>query len=133
MPDFTKIWDKVYLFGPTPTDLSRSDAVFLWLSLVFVVAAVALGLLAHWEERGNPRKVLFGRLWHLFLTEGLLSLLWAGARYENVRMVSAHLVIFMIYGIGLIWFCYIARYFFSRFRKERDIWQEHALKQKYLK
>ena len=133
MPDFTKIWDKVYLIGPNPTDLARSDTVFLWLSLVFIVAAIALGLLAYWEELGNPKKVLLARLWHLLLTTGLLGLVWAGARYENVRLVSTHLAIFIVFLIGFIWFATIAKYFFTRFRKERQIWQEQALKQKYLR
>lgn len=130
--DFTKLWDKKYLLGPNPLELSRSDLLFFWVSLIFLAAALVLKLLVVKKEKGNPCYYLFGRLFHLFLTIGLLVLLWVGARFENIVWLSTHIVVISLFLIGLVWLGFIGKYFIKDFSKQKRFWEEEKLKQKYL-
>lgn len=130
--DFTKLWDSVYLFGPNPLDLSRSDLFFFWIAVGLVVAAVAIKILVMRQAKESPRRYLFGRFFHLFLTISLLALLWAGARSENIPWLSAHVVVLVLFLGGLVWLGFIIVYFFREHRWRQKRWQEELVKRKYL-
>ncbi len=132
MLDFTKLWDKRYLFGPNPFDLTRSDYIFLGIA----IACVALAFIAkiiHWRaEKESPRKILFSRLFHLFLTTGLLLGLWYGARVQRIPWIYTHFTALLILVISLAWFGFIARFYWKRYRALAQSWKEEKIKFKYL-
>lgn len=130
--DFTKLWDKTYLLGPNPLDLSRSDLIFFWVTLAFIVAGIISKIMAVRAETGSPSKFLFRRLFHLFATMGILILLWIGFRFENIPWLSTHVVVLFLFLIWFIWTGFIAKYFVTKFRGEERIWKEEAIKRKYL-
>ncbi len=130
--DFTKLWDKQYLFGPNPLELSRSDNIFFWIALVFIVAGIAAKILAMKNQGGSPKNVLFGRFTRLFLTTGLLTLLWVGARFENIPWISIRFLVLAILLMWLVWLLFIGKYFVRDFRKRQKTWEDEELKRKYL-
>lgn len=132
MLDFTKFWDKIYLFGPNPPDLSRSDLVFFWIAVGLVVVAVAAKILVLRQAKESPRIYLLGRCFHLFLTIGLLVLLWVGARFENIPWLSVRIVVLLLFLGGLTWFGFVAVYFFREYRTRQKLWEEELIKRKYL-
>ncbi len=132
MLDFTKLWDKTYLLGPNPIELSRSDWLFFWASAVFVIAGIAAKLLASRQEHGSPRRFLFNRLFHACLTAGLLILLWTGTRFENVPWLSTHVTVLVLFLGWALWLGFIVWYLLRKFGREQKLWQEQALKRKYL-
>jgi len=132
MFDFTKLWDKLYLFGPNPLEMSRSDWGLLWLAGGFVLIGIGAKILAVSAATNSPRKVLGNRFFHLFATVGFFLLLWAGARFENIPWISTHLTALLLLILWLVWFSFIAKYFFFGFRSQTKQWEEEERKRKYL-
>ncbi len=132
MPDFTKLWDGKYLFGPNPAAVSRSDVIFLWAGALMVALAILAKILALRAERESPSRFLWNRFFHNFLTMGILVLLWAGARYENIPWLAAHIVVLGLLLIALIWLGFIGRYLFAKHRLQSKTWEAEKLKRKYL-
>lgn len=133
MLDFSKLWDKVYLLGPNPLELSRSDRIFFWIAAVFVVLAVLAKIGVLRQPKDSPRRLLFSRFFHKFATIGILVLVWFTLRFENIPWLSTHIVVVFLVLVWLTWLMFIARYFFSRFRKAQKLWEDEALKRRYLK
>lgn len=132
MFDVTKLWDKRYLFGPNPIDLTRSDHIFFWISLVFVVAAILSKIIASTQQNGSPKKFLMNRFFRAFLTMGILILLWTGARFENIPWLSTHILLLFLFLIWLVWLFFIAKYFLKDYRGQQENWESEQVKQKYL-
>lgn len=132
MLDFTKLWDKTYLFGPNPIDFSRSDEIFLYAAGACVILGVASKIIALRHPSRSPRQYLFNRIFHLLLTIGLLASLWVGARFENIPWLSIHFTVLFIWLMGLIWGVFIFVYFFRDYRQQQKLWEDESLKQKYL-
>ncbi|OGF02899.1 MAG: hypothetical protein A3J07_01475 [Candidatus Doudnabacteria bacterium RIFCSPLOWO2_02_FULL_49_13] len=133
MPDFTKLWDSVYLFGPVPTDFTRSDVIFFWTAVIFVALAAAAKVFTVTRDlRQSPRRHLLNRFFHLLLTTGLLVLLWAGFRFETIPLLSTRIIALGLFVVGLVWFGFIAKFFFGDFRIRQKLWEDEAIKRKYL-
>ncbi len=132
MPDFTKLWNKIYLLGPNPLEMTRSDMIFFIAALGFVVIAIICKIFILRQESGDPKKLLGARLFHLFVTIAILVLIWAGARFENIPLVSTHVVVLFLFLIWGVWLVFIVKYFFTRYRQARRNWQEEQVKRKYL-
>lgn len=132
MPDFTKLWDTKYIFGPNPVVFSRSDYVFFYAAAAFVVIAIIAKVLTLRTDTGNPIRKLWDRFYHLLLTTGLLMLLWAGARYENIPWIGTHFVVLVLLLIAAVWLGFILWYRLLHFPHERRHFQEESTKQKYL-
>lgn len=132
MLDFTKLWDRRYLFGPNPFDFSRSDHIFFWLAVVLLILAAAAKIFSINIEAGSPKRYLLGRVFNFAITIGILSLLWAGARHENIPWLSRHIVVLAVFLIGFLWVGFIAKYFFGNFGFQQKTWQDEQLKHKYL-
>lgn len=133
MLDFTKLLDKDYLFGPNPPDLTRSDWIFFWAGAVFALAGIIAKFFAIRAEKPSPKAMLYRRFFHLFSTVGVLVLLWVGARFENIPWLSIHAVVLGIFLVWLFWLIFIAKYSLGNFRHQQKIWEEAAIKRKYLK
>lgn len=132
MPDFTKFWDRIYLFGPNPINMSRSDVVFFWVSIAFIVAAVVFKVFVLQQNRSNPKRYLLNRFFHLFLTIGILVLLWAGLRFENIPWLGTHIVVLAIFLIGLIWGLFIIWFMMRKYQAAKKTWHDEEERNRYL-
>jgi len=133
MFDLTKLWDSVYLFGTVPVDLTRSDTLFFWKGVILVIAAAAVKVFTMMrDESRSPRRYLLNRFFHLFLTTGLLVLLWAGFRFESIPLLSTRIVVLGLFLIALVWFGFIAWFYFREYRIRQKLWEDEAVKRKYL-
>lgn len=132
MPDFTKLWDKKYLFSPGVFEFVRSDYIFFWSGVIFFLLSMALKIFASKLSPNSPKARLIRRFFNLFLTAGILILLWSGARYENIPLLSTHIVALVLYLIFLVWLGVIAKYFWKNYPREQQTWEEELLKRRYL-
>lgn len=132
MLDFTKLWDKQYLFGPNPLSLSRSDYIFFGLALIFLVAAIFFKLLVLRKASSDPKRYLFSRFFHSFLTTSLFVFVWVGARFENIPWLSTHFLVLTLFLIWFVWMGFIVKYLLKDYRKQKQLWDEETLKQKYF-
>ena len=133
MIDLTKLWDQTYLFSALLPSLSRSDIIFFWLSVVFIAFGLIAQFFALRSPIGSPRKVLCSRLFNMFFWIGLLVLLWFGGRFENIPLISRHIVVLGFLMIGLVWFGFIFRFYFLRYRSAQKRWDQEQIKLKYIK
>ena len=132
MLQVSKLWNARYLFGPNPDALTRSDYIFFWGTKALVTLSIIIKIMVLRQESGSPKKFFWNRLFHLFLTSGLLGLLWSGIRYENIPWLGAHIVILVWWLIAAIWLGFIIVYFFRGHRVKQKTWSEEKIKRKYL-
>lgn len=132
MLDFTKFWDKRYLFGPNPFDLTRSDQIFFGIAIASVVLCAAAKIFVWRAERNSPKKNLFSRLFHLFLTMGIFLGVWYAARFERIPWIYTHFTALLILALGAVWFAFIARYYWKSYRNLQRDFNEEEIKRKYL-
>ena len=130
--DFTKLWNKTYLLGPNPLELQRSDQSFFIVSLAFILIGLLTKIVSYQSDVGSPKKLLLSRFFHVFLTSGTLILLWFGSRFENIPMLSTHIVVLLLFVIWIVWLIFIAKYFFKEYRVKQRLWEEEKVKRKYL-
>jgi hypothetical protein len=112
--------------------LERVDKVFALGSAVIVALALVIRIVIS-MQRGHIRVQLLQRFWRLFLTMGLLGLVWFGARYELVSGFGSHLAFLLLVVIGLIWLGYIVRYWLTTYKRECVAWEHKQQKDRYLK
>ncbi len=132
MPDFNKLWNSLYLFGPNPLSLSRSDYIFFWIGVGFVIIAIVAKIFVWLSEKNSPPRHLLSRFFHLFFTTGLLTLFWFGMRFENIPWLSTHFLELCFLLMGLVWFGFILKYLLFDFGPQVRAWRDEATKRKYL-
>ena len=132
MLDFTKLWDKIYLFGPNPIGMSRSDFIFFWASVGLIVIAIALKLLTIGSQKQSPKRYLLNKYFHLALTMGILFLLWVGFRFQNIPWLSTHFLVLLLWVVFLVWLGFVIKYHWQKFGKHHEEWSDGELKKRYL-
>lgn len=132
MLDFTKLWNTIYLFGLPAGGLSRSDYIFFGISVFFILLSAACKFWAVKAGKVSPGNFLYSRYYHLFLTMGLLLLLWAGARFESIPWLSTHFLGLILLVISAIWFIFILKYHIREHGSREKVWQEEEVRKKYL-
>lgn len=132
MLNFTKLWNAKYLFGPNPALLSRSDNIFLWTGAAFVAFAIVLKFWGLRQEASSPARLLWNRLFHNFVTMGILILVWTGCRYENIPWLGTHIVMLLLLIVWLVWLGFIGKYAFSEYPNQKKAWDGEKIKRKYL-
>ncbi len=120
-----------YLFEIDRVTLHRSDKAFVLAGIIAVVLAVAFRILAIFAHNPVVKRLIL-RLFNLVLFVGLAEVVWFGARYQNIRFFGSHFVAMLILLIGLVWFGFIAKYFFGKYKAELESWQKQQIKLKYL-
>lgn len=131
MFNFAKLVSTDYLFTINTIMLTRSDKLFFIIGAIFTVFSVVLKVAALYAP--NPvDKVIRSRLFRLFLTIGLIEVIWFGARYQNVRFFGSHFVALLTLLIGLVWFIQIAVSAFRHYKVDKIAWEKEQVKLKYL-
>ena len=132
MFDFTKLWSTAYLFGPAGFELVRSDKVIFYASLISIALAIVIKIFVLAKPKMSPVAVLLSRFFHLFLTMGILVLIWVGAREQAIPWISTHFMALVLFIISVVWLGYIVKYYFRKYRHEVKDWQDEQVKRKYL-
>jgi len=131
MFNFHKLISKSYLFDINRVLLTRSDKLFAILGLAMAVLAIAFKLASMYAP--NPvDKVLRNKFFRMFLTIGVLEVVWFGARYQNIMFFGSHFVALLILFIGILWFVKLAISVIRHYGSEKEIWEKEQIKAKYL-
>lgn len=133
MNEFTKFLTFDYLFESSPVPDSR---VSLWLSALFGLSLLASALVWFWlvvkERRNKPYMALRRRFVSYFFTFGFVGLILIFFRWQEIPVLSARFWVLAWLGVGLVWLGLIVRYLLNIWPKERRIYEEAQLKEKYL-
>lgn len=119
-----------YLFETGTRGLTSTDQIFMYLG----VLTIAIGVFAFIFKRNKNAitKDLWSRWQGLGFTIGILILIWAGMRYELIRTLSSHFILFVILIIGLIWKLSILKYYFTKYKTAIAEMHKQEEKMKYL-
>ncbi len=131
MFDFKKLFNKEYLFSVNRVLLARSDKLFFIVGAVLIILAILLKVASIYAP--NPiDKILRNKFYKLFLTIGVLEILWFGFRYENVPFFGSHFIALLILLIGLAWFIKLLISFIVNYKKDKLEWEKEQVKLRYL-
>ncbi len=120
-----------FLFSTGVGAYTRFDRAVGWFSLALIVVGAVLSFLSR-RTKDRAVKMLIGKWTGLLLTMGILSGLWWGMRDQGVAVLSSHIILYVLYLIGLVWLVNVLRFQFGAYRKMRDAEEKNAIKQKYL-
>ncbi len=129
--NFKEIFSSKWLFGIDRVLLHRFDRAIFVTGLVLVIVGIAIKVGSMFVKNPFLKKIM-NRLFALGLVIVVLELLWYALRFENTRVLGTHFVALLIALVGLIWFVFIAKYFFFQYRRDNEQYQKELLKQKYI-
>lgn len=126
------MWKETYFWFIQPTSyLINYDRFFGYFFAGLTVAGLILWVLAWYGKHPVVKKIL-NRVKNLFITIGVIGLIWFGFRYENTPIFAKRMWPGILGIIGLIWFGFVARYLIFDFAKEKREHDAELLKSKYL-
>ena len=111
--------------------MGRSDKLLFSMALMFILLAIVFKFAEVFSPNVIDRKFR-AKFFNLFLTIGILELLWFGARYQNVQMFGSHAVVFAILLIWFVWLVFIVKDLIQHYSAERQAWEKEQIKLKYL-
>jgi len=106
--------------------------IFFWIAVAMAAAALISKAAAIRASADSPKRYLFHKYFHSLLTMGILVLLWAGARYQNIPWVQTHIVALVLFLITLVWLGFVVFYHRKDYRRHLSEWKEGKTKKKYL-
>lgn len=132
MLDLAHIFSTNYLFNLSPGPFLP---VFFKLLASFFGTLVVLGFIAKKLIKQNtyaPVKKFFTKLYHFFLTLGVLGLLYIFFRQQNIYFFSTPAWL-LVWGIGaLAWFSFVLKYYFTDRPEKMKVIEAESDKKRYL-
>jgi hypothetical protein len=131
MIDWKQIVSPDFFFKIDRVRLHRSD----WAVLIVGALLLIAGIMASVYKRSRQvpyAKILIARLVRLYITIGILFVLWFAFRYEVVRWFGTRFAAVLILVYGLVWLGFIAADYFKNYRPNKELWEKEQLKNKYL-
>lgn len=126
-----KFFSYDFQFYVNPIRIETVDQIFAGIALCAIVLAIAFKVRVRFAKN-EISKNFFSRLVRLFATVGILGVVWYGLRYQNVNLFGSHFMFLLLLAIGLVWFGFIAKYWWKHYAMERTAWEKEQLKMKYL-
>ena len=120
-----------FLFNINRVLIEPVDKGFLFIGVAFVVLAIVFKLGAKFAPSIVDAKYR-NKFFHLFLTIGLMEIIWFVARLQFIRLFGTHLIALLVLLVGLFWFGWIIKKMIQNYRKEKQEWERLELKKKYL-
>jgi len=132
MLDLAHIFSIDYLFNLSP---GAFLPVFFKILVSFFGTLIVLAFVAKKLIKQNtyvPVKKFFTKLYHFFLTLGVLGLLYIFFRQQNVYFLSAPAWL-LVWGIGaLTWLGFVLKYYFTDRPEKMKVIEAESTKKKYL-
>lgn len=130
MQQLKYIFSSDYLFQTGLKTLTATDRFYWILALVLL----ALGFFSFIYKRKKPEitREFWQRWQNMSLTIAILALIWTGLRSQLIRGLSAHIIIWLVYLLAVIWSMMIIRYYFGSYRREMAEYNKQQQKMKYM-
>lgn len=112
---------------------SRGDKFLLLFNAILFILGIIFSVVSSRIKRKNQAaSKLIARWSALLITMGVLALFWSLLREQGIVLLSAHIIILLIYICALIWVYYVLRYQFTVHKSLAAEQRRLAEKQKYL-
>jgi hypothetical protein len=126
-----EIFTKRFLFDVNPVMIENIDKMFGVAGAVMVILAAIFKMAAVFAPTPVDKRVR-NRFFSMFLTIGLLELIWYGLRYQNVTVLGSHFTAMLIFAIGLVWLGFIIKDIWNNYKSEKQNWEKEQVRQRYL-
>ncbi len=129
--DIKTLVSKTFLFDVGFPAVRNFDQAWLIISL----GALAIGavLWLAYKLSSVPVDIKYRhKLASPLLFMGLCGLVWYGLRYQQVRLLSARVIIILIAVVSIIWLVFVIAKMFKNYNSEKMNWEKQQLKAKYL-
>lgn len=120
-----------YWFGIDRASMHLTDKIILYFGAGLVVIAIAL-LVIKLLSKNELVRPIYNRVVSVFLTVGLLEMLWFLLRSQYVYALGTRLAALVIGIIGLIYLYKPAKYLLFQYKKDSQVLSKQQLKEKYL-
>lgn len=122
---------KQYWFGLDRGVVHLTDQIILYTGAALVLLGVIL-LIVKLISKDTLKKPQISRVSSVFITVGLLEMLWYVLRWQYVNALGSRFMAALIGVIGLMFLWKPIKYFLFSYRKDVVIQSKEQLKEKYL-
>ncbi len=122
---------KQYWFGLDRGVVHLTDQIILYTGAALVLLGVIL-LIVKLISKDTLKKPQISRVSSVFITVGLLEMLWYVLRWQYVNALGSRFMAALIGIIGLMFLWKPIKYFLFSYRKDVVIQSKEQLKEKYL-
>ncbi len=122
---------KQYWFGLDRGVVHLTDQIILYTGAALVLLGVIL-LIVKLISKDTLKKPQISRVSSVFITIGLLEMLWYVLRWQYVNALGSRFMAALIGIIGLMFLWKPIKYFLFSYRKDVVIQSKEQLKEKYL-
>ena len=131
MVSLKKLLSADYLFNVDRVILTRSDFIFYYFGIALVLLAIVMKIAS--TKAPNPvDKHYRQKAFTLFVTIGILEILWFGARYQAIRFFGSHFVALVILCVGIVWAVFLITDIVQHYKPAKEKWEKEQVRQKYL-
>ncbi|HTL39225.1 MAG TPA: hypothetical protein VL306_00205 [Methylomirabilota bacterium] len=123
--------DPIFWLSQPPSTLTRADIFLGYFFLALVGVSIIIWI---WTRfiRHSVWKKFIKQFEYLYLTIGLIGLLWFGIRYENTPIFACRYWMGIILLIAIIWKIFILKYLIFNFPAEVKDYNHEQIKNKYI-
>ncbi len=122
----TKYWFAIDRAVVHPTD----KIIFGFGAIIFILGVLVL--LVKLISKNQLLKPIIGRISAVFITVGLLEILWYFLRLQYINALGSRLAALIIGLVGLVFLYKPVKYFFGQYSKDQELYQKQQVKDKYL-
>lgn len=129
--NFQAFFTKTFLLDIGFPAVRNFDKVVMVVSLGAILIALVLWLAAKFSATpidAKYRSKISNPFWYM----GIAGVLWYGLRYQQVRLLSARIIIMLIAISALAWLVSVLIKTFKHYSTEKTDWEKQQLKAKYL-
>lgn len=126
-----KLFSPDYLFGYAYSGLTRSDKIYFAAGLILLALGI-FSFIYKLASKNRHKREYMQRWVNMFLTIGILVVIWFGLRYELIQGLSARIVVLFIYLWGLVWAIFILRYHLKKYRPAMNEYIKDQQRKKYM-
>ncbi len=127
-----KVFSPEYIFDISVMVPHPTDRYYMFLGFVMVLVGVVFKVVSNFSK--NP---ISQNLWHRlaspFVVGGILEVVWFVAREQNIKLFGSHIVAWIIGVVILIWLYFPLKYWWSKYKDEKQAWEKQQIKLKYMK
>lgn len=129
--NWNEVWSYEFWFQIDHSRLHSSDYWILYAGIALTALAILL-FLYRLMVKNKFIKQVAGRIAKIFITIGLLEILWFGIRFENGLALGTKFTAVLIAVVGLVWMYWPIKYLFTRYKTDMEIASREVTREKYL-
>ena len=123
--------DKFFWTIPPSSILIAQDKLLGYIFLGIIIVAAFFRILMFLTKNMVQRNLL-AKFWRMFLTIGIVGIIWYVLRYENTPIFALRLWAGLDLLAGVIWLLFILKFLVFEFPKQRTEHEKIMLRNKYL-